>query len=188
VLVTFGGAANALDLAVGASVGTDAVTEAAGSLRGNQVDEEGIANVGAPASTTVSGRTDGPDLIAVAVERTTNQFGTTTGGQVRFTFDEDVFSATAGEFNPLRGGRHAAHRSAATVGTTEDTDAQVVVTFAGATTEAILRSVLGTVDDGAVLNQLADTGPGTTAAAASGGQTNPEGAQLATGSTGTPSV
>ena len=187
VLVDFGAAANALDLAVGAGVGTDAVAEAAGTTRGNEVDEEALSNPGAPASTTVSGRTDGPDLIAVAVERTTNQFGTTTGGQVRYTFDEDVFSATdATRFSLVEAdGTIRRGVGAGTVGTTEDTDNQVVVTFgADVTTEAILRSVLGTVDDGAVVGQASGTG----ATAVTGTDRNPEGAQLATGTTGTPSV
>lgn len=187
VLVTFGADEDALDRAVGASVGDGAVTEAGGTNRPNQQDEAGISNVGTgPTTTTTSGRTAAPDLIAVSVERTTDQFGTTSGGQVRYTFDEDVAAPVAAEFSVVEADGTIRTGTAATVGTTEDTDSQVIVTFAGATTEAILRSVLGTVDDGAVADQATGTGPGETVAAAPGDDRNPEGAQLATGSTGTP--
>ena len=52
-------------------------------------------------------------------------------------------------------------------------------TFGGATTSQILSAVVGTVDNGAVNNQAANTGPGTTTPAAAGTDTNPEGAELA---------
>ena len=194
VLVTFGAAANALGLAVGGSVDLGAVVEAAGSNRPNEADEEGISNVGVGTTTNnVSGRTVGPDLIAVAVERTTDAFGVTNGARVRYTFDEDVATAAVVDVTKFflyeANGALVTGATGAAIGTTEDTDNQVVVSYtSGSTvTEPVLRAILGTVNDGAVFNQVAPTGtPAGTGTP--GSATNPEGAQLATGTTGTPRV
>jgi len=187
VAVVFG-PAGILDLAVGASVEPGAVDEGAGAQnRPNLQDEVAVANVGT-GPTTTSGRTAGPDLTGVAISERRDPFGTLIGGRVVFTFDEDVFGPSSGLFSIVLADGSIYDCTDATVGTTEDTDNQVTCTgFGAATTSQILSAVVGTVDDGAVTNQAAGTGPGTgTPAGAAGPESNPEGAEVATGSTGTP--
>lgn len=195
VLVTFG--QDQLDLAVGASVSDGAVIEGSGAQnRPNQQDEVGVSNVGT-GPTTVSGRTAAPDLTAVTIAPIQNAFGTTTGARATYIFDEDVFTTDAQAGNlflyAADGTQYQCTGTTGTgtlaLGTTEDTDNTVtcasyaVVAGGGAaTTNQVLSAVLGTVDDGAVNNQAANSGPGTgTPGGATGGETNPEGAEVATG-------
>jgi hypothetical protein len=184
VLVTFGSAPNALELAVGAIVLPDAVREATGTqARPNLFDEVGVSNVGT-GPTTVSGRTAAPDLTGVAVSRIENAFGTLVGARVVYTFDKDVYLVDGTRFGiALPDGslyRCSGEATLTYVGTTQDTDNQVVCEFRGATptiTQA-LSAAVGYVDNAAVASQATPTLIGQ--AAGDGGQRNPEGSEVAT--------
>jgi len=194
VAVIFG-QAGSLDLAVGAIVTDGAVREGSGTQqRPNQQDEVGAANPGS-GPTTVSGRTSAPDLTAVSVAERRDAFGTLVGARVTFTFDEDVFLQDATRLGVvladgvqyLCAAAPAAPTLAPRVGNTEETDNTVICdAFTGATTTQVLNAVVGFADDGAVANQAANTGPGTQQAAATGTDRNPEGAELISGTQGTP--
>lgn len=188
VAVPFG-LAGTLNTAVGASASDGAVVEGTGSARPNQQDEVGVANVGS-GPTTISGRTNGPDLTDVAVAERRDAFGALLGARVTYTFDEDVFGPTMGDFQiVLSDGARYSCTAAVAVGTTEETDNTVTCdTFDTATTSQIMSAVVGTVDDTAINNQAPTTGPGTTNPAAAGTEANPEGAAIVSGSTGTPAT
>lgn len=174
VAVIFG-EGGTLDLAVGASVLEGAVQEGTGSqARDNQEDEVGLANVGS-GPTTVSGRTAGPDLIDVAVTERRDPFGTLIGARVTYTFDEDVVLDDETQlFIVLADGVQYTCDGGFATGTTEDTDSTVRCdSFGTATTTQILSAAVGTVGNGAVLNQAG----GTPALPTPGTETNPEGAE-----------
>lgn len=198
VVVVFG-AGGTLDLVVGASVYDGAVREGTGTqFRPNQQDEVSLANVGT-GPTTVAGRTAAPDLTGVSVAERRDAFGTLIGARVTYTFDEDVvlLDATRLKIVLADGTQYTCATNPSPpasptvrVGSTEDTDNMVScdIYSTGATTTQILSAVVGVVDDGAVANQAANTGPGTTTAATAGSERNPEGAERISGSTGTPAT
>jgi hypothetical protein len=72
---------------VGASVLAGSVTEADGAKL-NQSDEVGVAPSAGPAA-SAAGKTDGPDLTAVAINTVVSPFGTTSY-TATYTFDEDT--------------------------------------------------------------------------------------------------
>ena len=193
VVVTF--AEGTLNQAVGASVLDGAVNNV--NTVPNQEDEEGMAN--SNQSATQSGRTDNPDLVGVALQSSS----TSPTFAAVYTFDEDVDQfgigdgeatlATAGDFFLIAadGTRYVATEcETRTVGEgtpvgTEDTDNQVrctdyavanndgTATTVNPTDNALMQAVVGTVDDGAVTEEV-------------GAGTNPEGAELTAGTTGSP--
>jgi hypothetical protein len=129
VLVTFGAAPNALDLAVGANVAAGAVIEATGGQdRPNQPDEVGIA-------TWVPVRRPSPDVPLLPTSRRSpslrdrDAFGTIIGATVTYTFDEDVLSTATAAANLViylaDGVRYTCTAGTATVGTTAETRNQV---------------------------------------------------------------
>jgi putative cell wall-binding protein len=173
VLVTF--ASGAADSAVGGNI-VDGAVAAADNGAANEQDEVGVANT-ATAPSQTSGRTAGPDLTGVALATTENVFGTVTGVEATYTFDEGDLTATAltGDFFLyLADGTKLEGTGCAVDTSTADTDNTVVCTYGGPTGDAdqALDATLGTVDQGAVTD--------------SGGTANPIGAEFTTGGTGTP--
>jgi putative cell wall-binding protein len=161
---------------VGANVEEGAVRSTA-SGRPNQEDEVGIA------TTLTSGRTDGPDLIAVRIEvRATDPFtGEPTEYDVVYVFDEALTggvltTANANRFRLWRadGTPFTCAAATAAAGTEAGTGAVRCSAFEAEAAPTLIGSgVLGTVDDNAVI--AGDAGP-----------SNPEGAEPTTGGTGTP--
>ena len=143
--------------------------------RANQEDEVGVENL--RTSDFTAGQTDGPDLQGVAV---------TGSGTGVYTFDEAVVADTGNTatnvvenelFLDLADGTRL-QCTAATVGGASSNQVTcssytVLVSGGGTATAAqVASAVLGEVDDGAVRD--------------SSGNLNPEGAEVTTGSTGTP--
>lgn len=181
VLVSFG--ATTLDNAAGASVEDSAVTSGL-TARANEEDEVGAA--GGTATEVTPGRTDGPDLTAVALNRQQNAFGQTTGYTAVYTFDEDVndVGVVANNFFLYQndGTRLVCTGQTAAADRTEDQDNTITCTsFAvgtpgGAVADLVTQvgaAVAGTVQDGAVDDEEAGT------------NLNPEGYEVATDGTGT---
>jgi putative cell wall-binding protein len=172
-----------LATAVGASVEEGAVT-------GGQEDEVGVQNDFITGRT--SGETTGPQLTAVALTNDTDATGTVIGIRATYTFDEDVDLVTPGFFYLVQadGDRFfATNCTNPASATNEDTDNTVFCTefsgVAAASEVAELGSaVVGTVDFGAVTEEGGSNV--IPALPAQNTQLNPEGAELATGTTGTP--
>ncbi|MCU1487007.1 MAG: hypothetical protein JWN67_3753, partial [Actinomycetia bacterium] len=173
VLVTYG--PTSLDSAVGAQALAGAVT-AASSGNPNKPDEVGVANTFA--TSTTPGTTAAPDLVSVALSKSTDSFGNQLTYQAKYTFDSAATTALT-----LVGGLQTGFRlytaagleldsSVCTVGSAASSLGNVVTCTAyGAATDAnVGASVLGTVIANAVN---------------AGGAGNPEGGAPTTGGTGT---
>ncbi len=197
VLVTFDdpnattASTTAVDRAVGGSVEDGAVTTEATATTvalTNEQDEVGQANTTATDGGQTAGRTDNPDLTGVSLAQGTNQFGSQTGFQATYTFDEAVDTTpTAGGFFLYLADGTRLFGTNCTTGTTTSGSGQNNNTVtcsafdvAGGTTDAtsaqIGSAVLGTVDSGAVTaldNTTQNAG------------SNPEGAEFTSGGTGT---
>jgi hypothetical protein len=185
--VTVSFAAAAVDAAVGASVATGGVVKSGGTLQGapNLVDEVGIQNVATAQRTP--GRTDGPDLLSVAL---TNPGGA--GFRATYTFDAPIVNSGGtpiGNVNPASlvlyaadGTRFtcAAAESARTYGSGATANQVTCNTYnsggAAATSTQVGATVLGAVGRSAAFTPSGGTNV-----------SNPEGARPTTGGTGTPS-
>lgn len=183
VLVTFAGS-TALDSAVGISVDPGAVT--AGALGANQADEVGVANT--TASTITPGSTAAPDLTGVSVTAATGF----TPASATYTFDQNVEPGDPaiidGLFHLYTSSGVRLTATTCNRGTTlsaidadsEAPSAAVTCAFGtvdnAAANANVINAVLGTVEAGAVDD---DTNTALT---------NPEGAALTTGGTGTPAT
>jgi hypothetical protein len=159
----------ALANAVGAVVNDGAVTGFSSGLS-NQQDEVPLANTGS--ITTTTGRTAGPDLTAVTLTQTKDQFGNVSGYVATYTFDERITSANASSlFLYLADGTRLTCATPNPVDTTTagTTDLSVSCSVAGfgSTNAAVSTAVLGTAAAGAVVAQ-------------DGGPSNPEGAEVTT--------
>ncbi len=174
-----------LDAAVGASVLPNAVV--GGAAGANQRDEVGVTN--SNQTSTTPGRTNGPDLIGVAV---TNTEGFQPS-RATYTFDENVAPVALDAVDPAvnfaasqrfklyraDGSVLSAiqcRRGPSAIAATNGPDSAIVTCIFGApnsaaTNAAVVNSVLGTV----VQNAVTDAG----------GTGNPEGAERVTGGTGT---
>jgi hypothetical protein len=161
-----------LENSVGISVVDGAVTEASGATRPNQEDEVGIDN---PESRVlIAGRTENPDLVRVEIGTGSN--GSRTGVYI---FDESIVPEDT-DFSEFRlflsDGTELTCVSATVSADTVTCTSYRKGLFGGPASSAeIGAAVLGTVDNGAVLERSADSqGP------------NPEGAEPTVGGTGTP--
>jgi hypothetical protein len=179
---------NQLATAVGGNVRDSAASGTLGAtIVTNEQDEEASAPIGGGTATTEEpGETAGPDLTAVTLVQGTDPFGNAGQFRARYTFDEAVLTAggspaTVGDFYLYLADGTRLRATACTVGasaTATPNSSQVDCTaFTGtvaATSAQIGAAVLGTVDDGAVVD--ASSTP------------NPEGAAVTTGGTGTPAA
>jgi hypothetical protein len=179
------------DTFVGGNVGSGAVTDLQGIT--GLGDEAGATPSAGPSRT--SGKTDGPDLTGVAITSKTSPLGTTTF-PVTYTFDEDTDDAlfdisllhlyTSDGIQltciDLTGGDPTTTNAGVMALRGEDADNTVTctkyeVSSSGddATAAQVHAAVVGTVDFGAVDDE-----------STTNSDVNPEGAELTTGTSGTP--
>lgn len=166
-----------LATSVGANV-VDGAVLAADNAAANEQDEVGVAGV-APVAGLTPGATTAPELRAVALNAATGTFGSFTA---TYTFDEPIAPAAIvpGDFYLYLGdGTRLVATGCAQTGPAGTIGASSVTcttynTAAGAaaTSTQIGNAVVGTVDDGAVVDLTATP--------------NPEGAEPTSGGTGTP--
>jgi hypothetical protein len=175
--------------AVGASIRDGAVTEATGGLnRPNQEDEVGLSNTNT--SSITPGRTVGPDLedVRMVVQQRDPFTNAVTDWRVIYDFDANIIGPGGAALDPAdfslwtaNGTQLVCAAGFITGGSTANDGPDTVrctkyVFAAGgdANASTVGSAVLGTVDDAAV------------ARADNGALTNPEGAEVTSGGTGTP--
>lgn len=157
--------------AVGANV-VDGAVAAADDGAANEQDEVGVASA-VPVAGLTPGATAAPELRAVALNAATGTFGSFTA---TYTFDEAVAPAPidAADFYLYLGDGTRLQATACAQSGTQAVTCSTYVTGTGAaaTSTQIGNAVVGTVNNGAVVDLT--------------GLANPEGAEPTSGGTGTP--